>query len=112
MTKKAVWISFDMGLKGDYKGLYTFLDNHKAVECGQGLAFINYNLANSTTDNILEAVKNDIKNYVTLAKSDRIYVIWRDNLKIKGEFINGSRKQSPWEGYGNIGSGQITDTGE
>lgn len=39
---KAIWISYDLGIGGDYDGLYRWLANHKAVECGDGLAFFNY----------------------------------------------------------------------
>jgi len=31
--KSAVWISFDLDIKGDYKGFYAWLDNHGAREC-------------------------------------------------------------------------------
>ena len=111
MTQKAVWISFDLGLKGDYKGLYTFLDNHKAVECGQGLAFLNYN-ADTFGDNILSAIKADLEKVITLLPSERVYIIWKEGSKIKGEFINGSRRQSPWEGYGNLNNQRKPDSGE
>jgi hypothetical protein len=40
--KKGIWISFDFGLKGDYTGLYEWLDNKEAVECGIGLAYFNF----------------------------------------------------------------------
>ena len=29
---KAIWLSFDLGIGGDYPGLYKWLDNHKAIE--------------------------------------------------------------------------------
>lgn len=28
--KKSLWLSYDFGMKGDYSGLYTLLDNHDA----------------------------------------------------------------------------------
>ncbi len=120
MTKKAIWISYDFGLKGDYTGLYTWLDNMKAIECGNGLAFINIELSKTTIDNkstnkdILSFLKASMKSYVKLTKTDRIYVIWKDNDNnfVKGEFINGNRKQSPWEGYGKLDKEDKTDFGE
>lgn len=42
--KKAIWISYDLGVKGDYEGLYAWLDDHKAIECGDSVAFINYSV--------------------------------------------------------------------
>jgi hypothetical protein len=120
MTKKAIWISYDFGLKGDYTGLYTWLDNMKAIECGNSLAFMNLELNNSTFNShssnkdILTYIKNSMKDYVKLTKTDRIYVIWKDNENnlVKGEFINGNRKQSPWEGYGKLEKEDKTDFGE
>lgn len=118
MTKKAIWISYDFGLKGDYTGLYTWLDNHNAVECGSGLAFCNYNTSNFTdnlsSEKLVEAITSDLKEHVKLSKTDRLYIIWKDSVtkRVKGEFISGSRKQSPWEGYGRLSDQKTTDTAE
>ena len=38
--KSVVWISFDLGVRGDYQGMYEFLDAHQAKECGDGVAFL------------------------------------------------------------------------
>ena len=32
------WISFDLGLQGDYDALYAWLDKHEAKECGENVA--------------------------------------------------------------------------
>jgi hypothetical protein len=115
-TKKGIWISYDFGLKGDYSGLFTWLDNHKAVECGNGLAFFKYENANSSSDTkeLINTISSDLKEHVTLSKSDRLYIIWKDGLtsNVKGEFISGSRKQSPWEGYGKLKGDNFIDTDE
>lgn len=95
--KKAVWLSYDIGVKGDYEGLYIWLDNHEAVECGDSQAFFFY-MANE--DLIIE-LKEELKQSVELRKRDRIYVIWKDGDKIRGKFIFGNRKAAPWTGYGN-----------
>lgn len=42
--EKAVWITYDLGVQGDYKGLYAWLDDHQATECGDSTAFFNYEL--------------------------------------------------------------------
>lgn len=39
-VKTVVWLSYDLGAKGDYDGLYSWLDNHKAKECGDSIAYI------------------------------------------------------------------------
>jgi len=115
-TKKGIWISYDFGLKGDYTGLFTWLDNHKAVECGSGLAFFRYDTSTLETTIqtkvLINKISADLKEYVKLSKSDRLYIIWKDDetKKIKGEFISGSRKQSPWEGYGKLNDNNVIDT--
>lgn len=110
---KAIWISFDFGLKGDYKNLYAWLDNHNALDCGQGLAFVKYPI-NKIISRIefKEKIIKDIKESVKLSKTDRIYIIYKDDTKIKGDFINGSRKVAPWEGYGDLKDQQSEDGGE
>jgi len=97
--KKAVWLSYDLGVKGDYEGLYAWLDDHDAIECGDSVSFFNFNVKKQ--DNLVEELKNDLSKTVNLSQRDRIYVIWKnDDGKIKGKFIFGKRKVSPWEGYG------------
>jgi len=38
----AMWMSYDLGVKGDYEGLYAWLDDHDAKECGNSVAFLRY----------------------------------------------------------------------
>ena len=40
--KRAIWISYDFGVRGDYEGIYTWLDDHGAIECGDSIAFLKY----------------------------------------------------------------------
>jgi hypothetical protein len=96
-TKKAFWVSYDFGFKGDYTGLYTWLDSVEAKECGDNSAFFIKEYDGDLTD----AVKNDILKYVTPDKTDRIYLIYldTDTQKMKGNFLFGRRKRAPWEGY-------------
>lgn len=32
--ESAIWISYDFGVREDYEGIYTWLDEHGAIECG------------------------------------------------------------------------------
>ena len=100
--KKAIWISYDLGVRGDYEGLYTWLDEHAAIECGDNLAFLKY----ESSDDLINTIKTDIENSVEVNKKTRVYVIWRDNetKKMKGRFILGTRKSPPWTGYAAVGS--------
>lgn len=97
ITKKAFWISYDLGLKGDYSGLYTWLDTVSAKECGDSIAFFTKEYKGDT----INAIKQEIQEYVTLSKTDRIYLIYLENKtnKVKGNFLFGGRKRAPWEGY-------------
>lgn len=100
--KKVFWISYDLGLKGDYEGLYTFLDSVGAKECGDSIGFFHKDYG----DNFLDGLTNDLKKYIRLTKTDRIYVVYLENdtNKAKGKFLFGSRKRSAWEGYATINS--------
>lgn len=98
--KKAIWLSYDLGVKGDYDSLYAYLDNHKAVECGDSMAFFNVEV-DGTDEDLEKKLKKDIKDNVRLSKTDRIYIIYRrSNKSVGGKFIFGNRKSSPWQGYG------------
>jgi hypothetical protein len=95
--KSAVWISYDLGVQADYEGMYAWLDEHQANECGDNLAFLNYEYSGS----LLEALTADLKRSVETTKKTRIYVIYRDQetTRMKGSFIFGGRKAAPWSGF-------------
>lgn len=101
--KKAIWISYDLGIGGDYDGLYRWLANRGAVECGEGVAFFNY-LPNDS-NRILDELKNEIETNVRINNKTRIYCIRKVENKVKGVFLFGSRKGNPWEGYGDVDKG-------
>ena len=115
--KKTIWISFDFGMKGDYEGLYKWLDETGAQERGYGLAMIK---GIEFPQKYIPLIKKDLafKNYIKneigktteIGKSDRIYMIWRsiENEKLRGGFINGRNKAAPWIGYADSDSG-LTD---
>jgi hypothetical protein len=104
LKTKAIWLSYDFGLKGNYSALFTYLDNHQAIDCGNGLAFFQYKNANSlTSEQLVEQLKLELKKAISPSINDRIYVIWRDDdnstTSVKGRFIFGSRKSPAWNGY-------------
>lgn len=96
-SKEAVWLSYDLGLRGDYSGLYAWLDTHGARECGDSIAYLRLETAGM---DIIEWLKNELSVHVKLLPKDRIYVIYQESMKMKGKFVNGGRKRAPWEGYG------------
>jgi hypothetical protein len=94
--KKAVWLSFDLGVNGDYEGMYSWLDNHEAKECGDSVAFIEYD----QKSNIVQEISRELKKSVKINARSRVYMIYLKEGKMKGCFILGGRKQAPWTGYG------------
>jgi hypothetical protein len=110
--KDTIWLSYDLGVKGDFPGLYAWLDNHNAKEAGNSVAFLQYEYEGS---DLLKALEEDLKQNVEFNPRDRVYVIHitksKGKKKTVGKFIVGNRKASPWEGYGQKG-GDIVDTDE
>jgi hypothetical protein len=107
MTKSAIWISYDLGVQGDYSSLYAWLDTHGAKECGDSLAFLNYEYSGP----IKQQLVDDLKQVMTIDKRTRIYVIYReaDTNKNKGAFIFGGRREPPWTGYSPKGVGAVDE---
>lgn len=103
--QKVIWLSYDLGLRGDYEGLYAWLDQHKAKECGDSLAFISYEYEGD----LIEHIEKSLRGSVRLEPKDRIYLIYEaEEGKQKGRFLFGKRKQAPWAGYA-VGSTETVD---
>ncbi len=109
---KAIWISYDLGIKGDYPQLYAWLDDRDAKEAGNSVAFLNYEFQGKSDSDFKKALKNDLESNIDFKPGDRIYVIRgrvvEGKTKFSGTFILGKRKSSPWEGYGQ-NNDEITD---
>lgn len=105
---KAIWISYDLGIGGDYPGLYRWLDNHDALECGNSLAFFFYPIDSKQLKNIIDIIMDDLKETVELRSGDRLYLIRMEkngeSTRVRGNFSYGKRKSNPWEGYGDRNS--------
>ena len=94
---KTVWLSFDLSLNGDYDGLFKWLDERSAKECGDGLAFFEFEF--HTTNEQEELIRSIAETVSINNKRDRIYAIWmRQDDKVQGSFLFGSRKRAPWDG--------------
>ena len=96
MSSSTIWISYDLGVRGDYEGLYVWLDKHRAKECGHNLAHLSY----SYSGVLVDALKADLGSSVEMDKRARMYVVFRDEYtkKMKGHFLYGGRRASPWAG--------------
>ena len=110
---KAIWLSYDLGIGGDYPGLYKWLDNHEAFECGNSVAFFQYQIDRDQLDRLPQIIFEDLKGGLDLRSGDRLYIVYRGSdgasTSVKGCFIYGRRKSNPWEGYGDNGSPTIDD---
>ncbi len=103
--KSFIWLSYDLGVQGDYESMYTWLDKHGAKECGDSLACLKF----EHSGDLLESLKNDLTSHIHLNGRSRIYVIHLVNGKMKGTFITGTRKSAPWTGY-SVSTEDIEDT--
>jgi hypothetical protein len=97
LSAHTVWITFDLGLDGDYKGLYAWLDAHGANGCGESVAVLTYDCDGAIPDRIRE----ELKASVGIDAQSRIYVIYRDPAtnENRGAFIFGERRAPVWNGY-------------
>ncbi|RLD55990.1 MAG: hypothetical protein DRJ05_12045 [Bacteroidetes bacterium] len=96
MKKAKIWLSYDLGVDGDYNGMYYFLDEHEAKECGDSIGIFSFEYEND----VINELKTEIKEEIQLRKSDRVYVIVYKGKEIaKAGFIFGKRKITPWHGY-------------
>ncbi len=99
MAKRAIWISFDLGVRGDYEGMYTFLDSHGAKECGGNVAYLAYEYQ---TDLVGELTK-EIRDSVAIDRRSRIYLIVSSGEKgFRGRFLVGRRRTASWAGFGSV----------
>ena len=90
-------LSFDLGVSGDYEGMYAWLDDKNAQECGASVASF---LCPDEHD-LLTSLKSEIAETVTINKRSRVYVVFKDDQgKSKGRFLIGGRQSAPWDGYG------------
>ncbi len=88
MAKKRVWLSYDLGLRGDYESLYEWLDEKGAEECGDSIAtFI--------TGQSREQLQHSLKGILAGSPKARVYIISGG----VGKFVFGKRKAAPWTGY-------------
>jgi hypothetical protein len=92
-----VWISYDLGVRGDYESLYGWLDSKHAEECGDSTAVLKY-ICNG---DIANSLKEELEKSISITRRTRVYVIYRDGKSnnYKGRFIFGGRKTAIWSGY-------------
>jgi hypothetical protein len=101
MNEVHVVLSYDLGLKGDYNGLYIWLDKKGAIECGSNLAALALHVEYTDFENVYNVLKLEIASSFKIEVTDRLYMIMKDSTDnmMKGRFLFGLRRRAPWEGY-------------
>jgi len=102
-----VWLSYDLGVRGEYDSFYYWLDEHNALECGDSIATFlwDYNEEFDDISNLKKEIKESLQCDIKFKKTDRVYLIFQNERgHSTGSFIIGKRKSSPWEGYSNVSS--------
>jgi hypothetical protein len=99
MKTKVYWLSYDLGVGGDYQHLYQWLDDKDAKPCGNSVAFFYFQYKSSEPD---KELLEEIKQTVNLEPGNVLYVVRKkeDDEKYYGSFLYGKRKSAPWVGYG------------
>lgn len=107
MKEISIWLSYDLGVGGDFQGIYSWLDDNKAIECGNNMAYFKYVYPDNiqTDKNFVEYIKNELEAKVEFKPGNRIYIVRKSidkgkNGKAVGSFVMGKRKANPWEGFG------------
>jgi len=99
-AKTRYWISFDLGLMGNYGHLYEWLDSMDAKECGPSVATV-------TTTESRDQLAAEIQRALKGAPRARAYVI---SMKQGGRFVVGGRKAAPWEGFAETAASAVDES--
>ena len=94
--KSLVWLSFDLGVSGDYETMYAWLDEKEAKDCGSSVACFWF----EHDGDVAKTIKAEIEDRVSLNKRSRLYLVYQEENRMRGRFIIGGRKSAPWDGYG------------
>src|SRR6266545_7942924 len=86
------WLSFDLGLRGEYDKLFGWLDRQQAKECGD-------NVATFRSEKTRSDIAKEVLALLDREKHPRIYLVDR---KRGGKWICGSRQVAPWTGYAQV----------
>lgn len=99
---KKIWLSYDLGIPGDYDGLFAMLDELEAKECGLNVAVFDAPLdADEEPEGVLSWLDRYVREHVSLDDSSRIYVIFRAPTgdKVLGHWLVGKRRPARWAGH-------------
>jgi len=111
MSRTGYWLTYDLGIDGDYDGLYAWLDSVQAKECGDSACYFEYEVRGAEPT---KAILASIKKSATLRAKDRVYLIWPKpaGSGYKGRFFAGKRRRAPWAGYAVESSDEDENAGD
>ena len=97
--KQRFWLSYDLGLRGNYSPLYEWLDRVGAKECGDSVGTF---LLERTREQVGKELREIVtKNHL----SARLYLLGKTkDQRLVGGYVVGKRKVSPWAGFGAVES--------
>src|SRR5947208_2669824 len=91
-----IWVAFDLGVRGDFEGMYQFLDAQGAKECGDSMGTFWFEYQGDFLRELLKQIKRSVE----LNNRSRIYVLYPGpDGKYTGKFLVGRRKSPPWAGH-------------
>ncbi len=111
MAEIQVFLSYDLTFNSDYDGLFKWLDNHNAENCGQNFCEFAYKFnsdklpkqdKNASINSLFSMINDDISKNVKLNNGDRIFVVSSYDNTMFGGFLTGSYAPKPWAGYGDV----------
>ncbi|MDR2691003.1 MAG: hypothetical protein LBB73_01685 [Dysgonamonadaceae bacterium] len=79
MKKIAIWLTYDLGVVGDFQGLYSWLNDMEAIECGNNNAYFKYSFSDTITSDaqLSNALKTELEKKYLLKQATG-----RNRLKI------------------------------
>jgi len=97
MKDRRIWLSFDLGVSGDYEALYAWLDERGAIECADNVAFFHFRYDGA---DLVRALRKSLESAVNFGKRGRAYVVFKTtDGGVVGKWVIGGRHRAPWAGF-------------
>ena len=93
-AKVPVWISYDLGSKGDFTNMYRWLKGYEALECGNSTAQIWYSKERGRK--LVPSLRKEIEEAIAINAETRIFIIYRGSKNTLHEkWLIGSTNPTP-----------------
>ncbi|MDR1811105.1 MAG: hypothetical protein LBR34_12035 [Prevotella sp.] len=114
MKEITIWLTYDLGVGGDFPSIYSWLDDKKAVECGNNVAYLIFRCPDNinSDEEFVKFLKSELEEKIKFKPGNRIYIVRKafdqyEQGKTIGSFVIGKRKANPWEGFGETTENKI-----